>query len=104
LQQATRIDGLAYACGRISAVPRISWMAHDATASRLAAPVRFETGAMPFYHGLRLHNCQRVYDGWHQSILRSKDQAVRGTKGLPLRQMPSLNVKLMTEDHDLSQQ
>ena len=74
------------------------------TAARLPAPVRSESGAVPFYDGLRLHNRQCIYDGWRQSIQRSKDQAVRGTEGLPLRQTPSLDVKLMAKDQDLGHQ
>lgn len=29
-QQAVRIDGLAYACGRVPAAPRMTWMSHSA--------------------------------------------------------------------------
>jgi len=92
--------GNAHLADQLADLRRHSWPA--TTASRLPTPVRFEPGAVPFYHGLRLHNRQSVYDSWHQLIQRSKDQAVRGTKDLPLRQMPSLVVKLMAEDQDLS--
>jgi hypothetical protein len=37
-------------------------------------------------------------------IQPSKDQAIHGTEGQSLRQMPSLDVKLMTKDQDLSLQ
>ena len=41
---------------------------------------------------------------WHQTIQPNKDQAIRGTEGHFLRHMPSLDVKLMTKDQDLSLQ
>ena len=37
-----------------------------------------------------------------QTIQPSKDQAIHGTEGQSLRQMPALDVKLMTKDQDLS--
>jgi hypothetical protein len=40
---------------------------------------------------------------WYQTIQPDKDQAIDGTQGQSLRQMPALDdVKLMTKDQDLS--
>jgi hypothetical protein len=57
---------------------------------------------MPTDDSLRLHKRQRIEGTWHQTIQPSKDQAIHGTEGQSLRQMPSLDVKLMTKDQDLS--
>jgi hypothetical protein len=57
---------------------------------------------MPTDDSLRLHKRQRIEGTWHQTIQPSKDQAIHDTEGQSLRQMPSLDVKLMTEDQDLS--
>ena len=57
---------------------------------------------MPTDDSLRLHKRQRIEGTWHQTIQPSKDQAINGTEGQSLRQMPSLDVKLMTKDQDLS--
>ncbi|MGY3639549.1 hypothetical protein, partial [Bradyrhizobium sp. Lot33] len=44
-----------------------------------------------------------AFDGiWHQTIQPNKNQAIYGTEGHSLRHMPSLDVKLMTKDQDLS--
>src|SRR6266481_5480599 len=69
---------------------------------RFPAPIRSETRAVPTDDGIRLHNRQRVDGIWHQTIQPNKDQAIHGTEGHSLRHMPSLDVKLMTKDQDLS--
>src|SRR6266404_5829186 len=79
--------GNAHLADKLAYLRRYSW---SATMLRLPAPVRSESGAVPMDNGFRLHNRQSVYDCWGQSIQPGKDQTVRGTKGLPLRRMPSL--------------
>src|SRR4051812_18649297 len=68
---------------------------------RFPAPIRSEPGTMPTDDSLRLHNRQCVEGAWHQTIQPNEDQAFDGTKGQSLRQMPSLDVKLMTKGQDL---
>src|SRR6516165_10514875 len=77
-----------------------SWSA--AAAPRFPAPIRSETGAMPTDDGIGLHDRQRLDGIRHQTIQPNKDQAIHGTEGHSLRHMPSLDVKLMTKDQDLS--
>jgi hypothetical protein len=72
------------------------------TRSRLPAPIGPEPGTMPTDDSLRLHKRQRIEGTWHQTIQPSKDQAIHGTEGPSLRQMPSLDVKLMTKNLDFS--
>src|SRR5260370_42142592 len=79
---------------------RYSWSA--AAVPRFPAPIRSETGTVPTDHGIRLHNRQRLDGIWHQTIQPHKDQAIHGTEGQSLRLVPSLDVKLMIKDHDLS--
>jgi hypothetical protein len=57
---------------------------------------------MPTNDSRRPHNRQRIQGTWHQTIQPNKDQAIHGTEGQSLRQMPALDVKLMTKDQDLS--
>jgi hypothetical protein len=57
---------------------------------------------MPTDGGLRRHNRQHIEGIWHQTIQRNKDQPIHGIEGQFLRQMPALDVKLMTKDQDLS--
>jgi hypothetical protein len=59
---------------------------------------------MPTDDSLRLHNRQRIDGTWRQAIQPNKDQAIHGTESQSLWQMPSLDVKLMTKDQDLSLQ
>src|SRR5258706_10062873 len=73
-----------------------------AAVPRFPAPIRSETGTVPTDDGIRLHNRQRLDGIWHQTIQPNKDQAIHGTEGHSLRHMPSLDVKLMTKDQDLS--
>jgi hypothetical protein len=73
-----------------------------AAVPRFPAPIQSETGTVPTDHGVRLHNRQRLDGIRRQTIQPNKDQAIHGTKGHSLRQLPSLNVKLMTKDQDLS--
>ena len=56
----------------------------------------------PTDDSLRLRDRQRIEDTWHQTIQPNKDQAIQGTEGQSLRQTPSLDVKLMAKDQDLS--
>ena len=66
-----------------------------AAAARLPAPIRSEPGTMPTDDSLRLHNRQCVESAWHQTLQPNEDQTIDDTKGQSLRQMPSLDVKLM---------
>ena len=79
---------------------RCNWSA--AAVPRFPAPIRSETGTVPTDDGIRLHNRQRLDGIWHQPIQPNKDQAIHRTEGQSLRQMPALDVKLMTKDQDLS--
>jgi hypothetical protein len=79
---------------------RRNWSA--AAVPRFPAPIRSETGTMPTDDGIRLHNRQRLDGVWHQTIQPNKDQAIHRTEGQSLRQMPALDVKLMTKDQNLS--
>jgi hypothetical protein len=49
--------------------------------------------------GFTIRQCVEV--AWHQTIQPNEDQTIDGTKGQSLRQMPSLNIKLMTKGQDL---
>src|SRR5882762_6914615 len=95
-------NGLAMLISRISRriFQQYSWSA--AAVPRFPAPIRSETGTVPTDDGIRLHNRQRLDGIWHQTIQPNKDQAIHGTEGHSLRHMPSLDVKLMTKDQDLS--
>src|SRR5258705_10030620 len=79
---------------------RCSWSA--AAAPRFPAAIRSETGTVPTDDGIRLHNRQRLDGIWHQTIQPNKDQAIHRAEGQSLRQMPALEVKLITKDQDLS--
>jgi hypothetical protein len=50
--------------------------------------------------GVRLHNRQRLDGIRRQTIQPHKDQAIHGTESQSLRQVPLLDVKLMTKDQD----
>jgi hypothetical protein len=39
---------------------------------------------------------------WHQTIQPDKDQAIHGNEGHSLRYMPSVDVKLVTKNQNLS--
>ena len=73
-----------------------------AAVRRFPAPIQSETGAVPTDHGIRHHNRQRLDGIRRQTIQPNKDQAINGTEGQSLRLVPSLDVKLMTKDQDLS--
>jgi hypothetical protein len=73
-----------------------------AAVPRFPAPIQSETGTVPTDHGIRLHNRQRLDGIRRQTIQPNKDQAIHGTEGQSLRLVPSLDVKLMTKDQDLS--
>src|SRR5215469_579236 len=95
-------NGLAMLISRISRrnFQRYSWSA--TAVPGFPAPIRSETGTVPTDDGIGLHDRQRLDGIWHQTIQPDKDQAIHGTEGHSLRHMPSLDVKLMTKDQDLS--
>jgi hypothetical protein len=75
-----------------------------AAVPRFQAPIQSETGTVSADHGVGLDNAQRLDGIWNQTIQHNKDQAIHGTKVQSLRLVPSLDVKLMTKDQDLSLQ
>jgi hypothetical protein len=85
----------------------ISWISRRISNGTVGRPQRrrdfqSETGSMPADDGIGLHDRQRLDGIWHQTIQPNKDQAIHGTEGQSLWQMPSLDVKLMTKNQDLS--
>src|SRR5258706_1452395 len=68
------VDKLAYLRG-------YSWSA--TTTSRLPAPIRSETRAMPTDDRIRLDDRQRIASLGKQSIEANKYQPIKNTKGLP---------------------
>ena len=74
----------------------------EACATRQCFRLRVPTGTVPTDDDVRLHNRQRLDGIWHQTIQPNKDQAIHRTEGQSLRQMPALDVKLITKDQDLS--
>src|SRR6202035_58530 len=63
---------------------------------------RLVSGTMPTHDSPRPHKRQRLEGIWHETIQPNRDQAIHCTEGQSLRLMPSLNVKLMTKDQDLT--
>lgn len=61
-----------------------------------------ETGTVPTHHSVRLHNRQRLVGIWRQPIKPNKDRAIHHIEGQSLRKGPSLGVKLMTKERNLS--
>jgi hypothetical protein len=56
-----------------------------------------EAGAMPFDHGLRLNNRQRIANAREKPIKANKNQAVDGAEGLFLRSGSPQNVYLLPQ-------
>src|SRR5712671_6067052 len=68
-----------------------------ATRSRLPAPVRSESGAVPTDNGFRLHNRQRIANHWKQPIETNEYQAVEDAERESLRSSPPQNVYLLPQ-------
>src|SRR5215469_6514760 len=79
---------------------RYGWSA--AAVPGFPATIRSETGTVPTLDGIGLHDRPRLDGIWHQTIQPNKNQAIHVTEGHSLRHMPSLDVKLMTKNQDLS--
>src|SRR5580704_12109738 len=71
-----------------------------ATAPRLPPPVRSEPGAVPFNHGLRLHDRQGVQHLRSQTIQAGEYQTVQHPERRPFQRFP--HVKLMTKNRVFS--
>src|SRR5262249_680931 len=95
-------SGLAMPISRISRRISTGTFGRPERGRDFQLPIRSEPGTMPTDDSLRLHNRQRIEGTWHQTIEANKNQAIHDTQGQSLRQMPSLDVKLMTKDQDLS--
>src|SRR5271154_1776555 len=72
------------------------------TAPRLPPPVRSEPGAVPFNHGLRLHDLQRAEHLRSQTIQAGEYQTVQHPERWPFRRFPPQHVKLMTQNRVFS--
>jgi hypothetical protein len=67
------------------------------TASRLPAPVRPETCAMPTNNSVRLHDRERIANLWKQPIEPDEYQAVEDAERESLRSSPPQNVDLLPQ-------
>jgi hypothetical protein len=72
-----------------------------AAVRQFAAPTQSETGAVPTDRCIRLHNRQRLDGILHQRYRPTKIRRSVTLKAIS-RLVPSLNVKLMAKDQDLS--
>jgi hypothetical protein len=72
-----------------------------ATRSRLPAPVRSESRAVPTDNGFRLHNRQRIANVRKQSIQTNEYQTVDGAEGEFLWSSPPQNVFLLPQRPNL---
>jgi hypothetical protein len=79
--------------------PRCSRSA--AAVRRFATPTQSETDAVPTDRGILLHNRQRLDGILHQRYRPTKIRRSVTLKAIS-RLVPSLNVKLMAKDQDLS--
>src|SRR6476661_3844454 len=86
ISNAHLVDKLAYVRG-------YGWSA--TTTSRLPAPIRSETRAMPTDDRIRLDDRQRIASLGKQSIEANKYQPIKNTKGLPSRRGSPQNVDLL---------
>src|ERR1700738_5512953 len=68
-----------------------------ATRSRLPAPVRSESGAVPADNGVRLHNRQRIARGRKQSMQTNEYQSVDSVEGEFLWSSPPQNIDLLPQ-------
>src|ERR1700687_2201002 len=92
ISNAHLADKLAYVRG-------YSWSA--TTTSRLPAPIRSETRAMPTDDRIRLDDRQRIASLGKQSIEANKYQPIKNTKGLPSRSGSPQNVDLLPKHPNL---
>src|SRR6202047_1441160 len=92
--------GNAHLADKLAYLRRYSWSA--TTAPRLPPPVRSEPGAVPFNHGLRLHDRQGVQHLRRQTIQAGEHQTVPQPERRLLRRFPLQHVKLMTQNRVFS--
>src|SRR5258707_15353695 len=92
ISNAHLVDKLAYVRG-------YGWSA--ATTSRLPAPIRSETRAMPTDDRIRLDDRQRIASLGKQSIEANKYQPIKNTKRLPSRRGAPQNIDLLPKHPDL---
>src|SRR5258708_1900393 len=92
ISNAHLVDKLAYVRG-------YGWSA--TTTSRLPAPIRSETRAMPTDDCIRLDDRQRIASLGKQSIEANKYQPIKNTKELPSRSGAPQNVDLLPKHPDL---
>jgi hypothetical protein len=82
--------GNAHLADKLAYLQRNYWPATPRF--RFPSPIQTEAGAMPFDHGLRLNNRQRIANAREKPIKANKNQAVDGAEGLFLRSGSSQNV------------
>src|ERR1700723_3216677 len=87
--------GNAHLADKLAYLSRYSWSAP--TAPRLPPPVRSEPGAVPFNHGLRLHDRQGAQHLRSRTIQAGEYQTVQHPERRPFRRLPPQHVKLMTQ-------
>src|ERR1700722_16294311 len=92
--------GNAHLADKLAYLRRYSWSAP--TAPRFPPPGRSEPGAVPFNHGLRLDNRQRIANARAKPMEANKNQAVDGAKGLFLRSGSPQNVYLLPQRQNFS--
>src|SRR6202049_4159187 len=92
--------GNAHLADKLAYLRRYSWSA--TTAPRLPPPVRSEPGAVPFNHGLRLHDRQGAQHLRSQTIRAGEYQTVQHPERRPFRRFPPQHVKLMTQNRVFS--
>src|SRR6202043_1396127 len=92
--------GNAHLADKLAYLRRYRWSA--ATAPRLPPPVRSEPCAVPFNHGLRLHDRQGAQHLRTQTIQAGEYQTVQHPEGRPFRRLPPQHVKLMTQNRVFS--
>src|SRR3982075_3652833 len=88
--------GNAHLADKLAYLRRYRWSA--TTAPRLPAPVRSEPGAVPFNHGLRLHDRQGAQHLRSQTIQAGEYQTVQHRERRPFRRLLPQHVKLMTQN------
>src|SRR5271155_2083943 len=92
--------GNAHLADELAYLRRYSWSAP--TAPRLPPPVRSEPGAVPFNHGLRLHDRQGAQHLRSQTIQAGEYQTGQHPQRRPFRRLPPQHVKLMTQNRVFS--
>ena len=92
--------GNAHLADKLAYLRRYSWSA--TTAPRLPPPVRSEPGAVPFNHGLWLHDRQGAQQLRSQTIHACEYQTVQHPERRPFRRFPPQHVKLMTQNRVFS--